>query len=430
MFKWITRLVLLAVLLFVVAPLVFMAFALQEKPLLAEQPAPTADDAKRAKALAQKLKDLAQNPDAPDEITVTEADLNGSLAALRRMAPFVRGEAHVGRGQATALLTAEVPVFSSRPFLNVEAAIGPSETGLAVERVSVGGIDIPTPIAMAAARLALDLGLGGGTSDIVFDRLGPVLIDDDQVVATVQLDETDRAAIEGRIKDRLRRLSDTSRSADVAPFAEALTAAAEAGLLPTSGSFVPWVRYTLALAADRADPAAPNKVLQSALAALAIHCGTGKFQIFTGPVVPEGAWPEGPPCARTTLGGRRDLRQHFTVSAGLQAVGSSQSAFAIGEIKELLDTGKKSGFSFDDLAADLAGTRLAETLAGMSPGDWRELGNRMTSEAAVLPSLAGLESGLTEAQFIRAYGGFDDPRYKAKLDDISDRVAGLAVFAR
>jgi hypothetical protein len=63
-----------------------------------------------------------------------------------------------------------------------------------------------------------------------------------------------------------------------------------------------------------------------------------------------------------TVQQRRDLAQHFFLSAYLTVVVGPQAAEAAGVAKELVDARSGSGFSYVDLAADLAGIAFAERL--------------------------------------------------------------------
>ena len=63
-----------------------------------------------------------------------------------------------------------------------------------------------------------------------------------------------------------------------------------------------------------------------------------------------------------TMRGRRDLAQHFFVSAHLTASTGAEAAQAAGLAKELVDAQRPSGFSFADLAADRAGARFARSV--------------------------------------------------------------------
>ncbi len=65
---------------------------------------------------------------------------------------------------------------------------------------------------------------------------------------------------------------------------------------------------------------------------------------------------------KPTILGRRDLAQHFFLSAYLTAIVGSAAAESAGLAKELADSQSTSGFSYRDLAADLAGIEFARQL--------------------------------------------------------------------
>jgi len=101
-------------------------------------------------------------------------------------------------------------------------------------------------------------------------------------------------------------------------------------------------------------------------------------------------------------------------------------AFAIGEFKELLDANKGgSGFSFDDVAADLAGIRFATTLFAQNNGGGGvqpELLQMMGREKAVFPKITDLPSRMPEKEFTRRFGGVDTPAYVAMIRKIEQRI--------
>ena len=137
----------------------------------------------------------------------------------------------------------------------------------------------------------------------------------------------------------------------------------------------------MTLANERANSGDLSKEVQSALHALAIYCGHVKYQNLIGDVVPRDRRQSLNGCHSATLAGRHDLKQHFFISAGLQAASDANIAFTIGEFKELLDSDKGgSGFSFDDLAADRAGLRLAKRLLLATPADMPSILARLKQE--------------------------------------------------
>ena len=77
-------------------------------------------------------------------------------------------------------------------------------------------------------------------------------------------------------------------------------------------------------------------------------------------ILPEAAgWPQS--CTQTvTVDGRDDFAKHFMVSATIAAYADTALSDAIGLYKEIEDSRIGSGFSFNDIAADRAGTQFGE----------------------------------------------------------------------
>lgn len=151
----------------------------------------------------------------------------------------------------------------------------------------------------------------------------------------------------------------------------------------------------------------------------------------TGGVVRE-ADPPGALAARAplirgaTMCGRADLLKHFFVSAALTAASDGQQAYAMGVAKEVLDSHRKSGFSFVDLAADRAGIRFARAvLSGeLKPVD---IANDFNCYA-FLPPYKDLPEGLTAAEFQQQYGSTGDARYLELIAEIDERIEQLTGY--
>ena len=122
-----------------------------------------------------------------------------------------------------------------------------------------------------------------------------------------------------------------------------------------------------------------------------------------------------------TVRGRRDLCQHFVVSALLTEAGSAVLAEAAGLLKEQRDMRKGgSGFSFADLQADLAGVAFAVRLkkGELSP---EKLAKGFVV-ADFVPDHAGLKEGLSEERFKELFGSTTDDRFRAEVDKLRRRI--------
>jgi len=124
---------------------------------------------------------------------------------------------------------------------------------------------------------------------------------------------------------------------------------------------------------------------------------------------------------RLTLHGRDDYPQHFLISALLAAEGGGPLANAVGIYKEVMDSRGGSGFSFNDIAADRAGTRFGE-LAVSDPARMQLALNAGVGEYELMPDVSDLPEFLAEPEFLRRYGGVGAAAYRNMLADIETRI--------
>jgi uncharacterized protein YfiM (DUF2279 family) len=134
-----------------------------------------------------------------------------------------------------------------------------------------------------------------------------------------------------------------------------------------------------------------------------------------------------PPSWHLALAGRQDFPLHFLISAALAAEAGGPFADAVGVFKEVLDARGVSGFSFNDLAADRAGTRLG-LLALRAPERLQATLAAGVTDADLLPDVSDVPESLTAAQFTERYGAIGSPAYQRLLADIEKRLDGLALY--
>ncbi|MEA1950584.1 MAG: matrixin family metalloprotease [Planctomycetota bacterium] len=126
---------------------------------------------------------------------------------------------------------------------------------------------------------------------------------------------------------------------------------------------------------------------------------------------------------KPTMNGRQDLLQHFAVSAVITALAGEQSAHSIGIEKEMADSRGGSGFSFRDLAADLAGVSFAKHLLDSKI----RLSNIVTTffVDSYMPAVEDLPEGLSQEEFSRQFGSTADRRFLEKKAAIQRRVLAM-----
>jgi hypothetical protein len=134
-----------------------------------------------------------------------------------------------------------------------------------------------------------------------------------------------------------------------------------------------------------------------------------------------------PPAWRLVLAGREDFPLHFLISAALAAEAGGPFADAVGVFKEVLDARGTSGFSFNDLATDRAGTRLG-LLSIRSPARLQAALSAGVTDADLLPDVSDIPESLTPAQFNERYGAIGSPAYQRLLADIEKRLDALPMY--
>jgi hypothetical protein len=128
-----------------------------------------------------------------------------------------------------------------------------------------------------------------------------------------------------------------------------------------------------------------------------------------------------------TMHGRHDLTQHFVVSAALTALSGARAAEMAGVLKEWLDSEEGgSGFSFADLASDLAGITFATRLLAR-PARLADI-EKAFRVADYTLSPKGLQEGLSRKEFEKQYGSLSDDRFRKALQALRKRVLARPGF--
>lgn len=407
-------------------PLLLLLLAVDRAPRTEGAVPPDATAAALTRDLALTLEAAAQG----GRLVLRADEINAALAAAGRLVPGTRGVVAMRPGAADLRLAIGAPVLPEGLWLNLRLGLVAAEDGLRPGAVRIGRLPLPRALVLPAVRALIDRTLGAGLGADLIDGVGRVAIEPPVLEIDLALDPATRTALAEALRTRAQ-----GRSAPVDPqrvrvHRYHLDRQGDAGTLPRSGSALPYLRHAVETA-YRLGRDAPEAELRAGLFALTLYCGEGEtFGRLIGVTLPATMAGADNHCAGTTLGGRVDLRRHFVVSAGLQAASSARIAFGAGELKEILDSGDGgSGFSFDDIAANLAGARFAEVLLATPRADWPALVARMESEADLLPALDDLPRGLDEAAFRDRFGDVESPAYAAMVREIAGRIEALPFFA-
>jgi hypothetical protein len=390
-------------------------FSLSDQPAIGGGTPLSHQDIERAKTIIERNDPRGLAPGAESRIAVSEHDLNLALNYLAQK--YARGgvQATVGRNHMQIIASVELPLIPARPYLNLAASVVDHGGVAYLDHLEIGSLRVPGFVAgwlthQVAERVY-------GTEEYALAN---------SMIQSLELQPGKLTVNYHWQPDTLRTLGTRLTGADgarLAVYHEHLLALQHRGV-GLQGSVTPVLQEMFGLARQRSvreDPVAENRALILILGAWAGERGTRAL-------LPQAT--REPLRFGLTLQRRRDLGQHFLVSAAIAASADTRLSDAVGIFKEVSDSRGGSGFSFADLAADRAGTRFGELATGSREGALRvqaRLGQDMT-EADIMPRAGDLPEGMTEAAFKRRYTAVGSAQYQRVVEEIERRIAACRLY--
>lgn len=432
MLRLIRRIVVFLLVASLLAGAAIYVMVLENRPLIAENSAPKPQDVVVARSFVNSVRSAAGNGSAQTEpLVLTESELNSLLRLGARFVPGFRSDLEILGDVALLRASIPVPHLPAEKFLNISARVPAFEGQVMPTDIRIGPVPVPPTLALEVARLAANAVIGKGVGDTMLGAATRMTIDGDSLSFDLAMDDMGKNGI-------MRGLFGTMRGADM-PMASQIDRyylmireAMDRGDLPESGSYLPYLRFTLQAALDGSTPETLPNAYTAALFALTRVCGARDFPLIVGrliggDLVADRDWRTD--CDDITLNDRIDSRRHFTTAAALQAASNRGFAVSVGEFKELYDTLRSGGFDFTDLAANNSGIRMSNRLMTAPPEDWPALLARLQDEHDVIVPFDDIPQIMSQAEFDTLYGSVDSAEYAAVLATIEARIDGLALHA-
>ena len=412
-------------------------FALQSSPHIQAVHQIDASFADENKKILQNIVQTIKSKKQPVSLSFTQNEIDGLSALGHRAIPQLTSNVVLIEGTGLFRFSFELPLPSPIRFLNVDLTLNSSQTGLELDTAYVGSIPIPGDWLIAIGQLVsntyIEKEFGTSLSKIVTKvEISPASLQL-SIQVPQSLNTNNKSAKESlfALRDQLAIFGDVN---DIRFYHQSLLDFIETNP-PNKKSLAAYIAHTFSTAKKRGDvsskQAAENK---AALTALALYFGDEKFELLIGNVSsfsPKQAFQRRKLQRIVTLRGRVDIQKHFIYSVALQIFGTSYASDAIGELKELLDSNKGgSGFSFADLMADRAGTRLA-MIATQSNHSALLVQKRLANiknESAIIPTIANLPEGITQQAFKQHYQNVQSENYIAMLNHIDEQLLLLPVY--
>jgi hypothetical protein len=424
--------------LFLLLTLLFalIFFALQSSSHIQAVHQIDANFAAENKKILQNLVQTIKSKNQPVSLSISQNEIDGLSALGHRAIPQLTSNVVLIEDTGFFRFSLELPLPRPIQFLNVDLTLNSSQTGLELDTAYIGSIPIPGDWLIAIGQLVSDTYIEKEFGTSLSKIVTKVDISPANLQLNIQipqnLNNTNISAKESlfALRDQLAIFGNVD---DIRFYHHSLLDFIETN--ENKKSLAVFIAHTFSAAKKRSatfnTQAAENK---AALTALALYFGSEKFELLIGKVSsysPQQALQRRKLQRSVTLRGRVDIQKHFIYSVALQIFSTSFASDAIGELKELLDSNKGgSGFSFADLMADRAGTRLA-MIATKSNHSALLIQKRLANienESAIIPTIANLPEGITQRAFKQHYQNVKSENYIAMLNHIDEQLLQLPVY--
>jgi hypothetical protein len=411
--------------------------ALQSSPHIQRVHQIDANFAAENKEVLQRIVQTIKSKNQPVILSVTQHEIDGLSALGHRAIPQLISNIVLVEGQGYFRFSLELPLPNPIRFLNIELTLNASQAGLNLDTAYIGSIPIPGNWLIAIAGLVSNTYIKKEFGTSLVNIVSKIDISPSSLHVNIQMPESlynnNKSATESlfALRDQLALFGDVD---DIRFYHQSLL-----NFIATNQnkkSLAAYIAHVFSAAKKRSALSGAQAALENkaALTALVLYFGTDKFELFIGNIShysSKQALQRQQLQRSVTLRNRVDIQKHFIYSIALQLFGSSTASDAIGELKEFLDSNKGgSGFSFADLMADRAGTRLAKisTQSNQSALLVQARLAKTNSESAIIPTLAKLPEGIAQQAFKKNYQGIKSKNYIAMLNHIDEQLLQIPLY--
>jgi hypothetical protein len=394
---------------------VLLTGALEPRPLVAASRSLSSADGEHARHLVQQNNSGRSQTGTDVTLMLSEADVNLVINYL--LEKRFGGSAQIDLVPNALLgdLTVPLPLNPIGAYLNIALQLQEHAGQPRLTRLTMGRLELP---------VHLDVHLIGKLSTrlfsreelpLIYARIRQIQFQDDTMVLVYRWDP-----------ELITRVGDLVLDADERRIVGLYYQELVSIVRTRPDTLANLLQSMFLLARERAARSNPETENRAALIALGLYA----VRRDIGPILPQAQTVGGASLPWVTLQKRVDLARHYLVSAAVTASSDSSLSDIIGVYKEWSDSREASGFSFADLAANRAGTRLGQ-LATASSALARQVQDRLAagvSDGDLLPPVEDLPEDMSEEALDQSFGGIGSPRYENMVATIERRLNALPLY--
>lgn len=413
--KLIAKLIVLPVLLLPLVLVCMLVLVLDDEPKLHGRADLTPERIAHGKRVFDQYDPRRLKTGTVTQVRLAQEDLDLAMNYFANQTLGGVAGLEIDNGRAVVEVTFKLPTTPLGGFLNITLELGQTDNLPRIDHLMLGELWVPGWLAemlvfdsMAAVQPAFDW-------QTFIDMIRRIGFEHGWMTVTYQW----RDDLPGKLSGVLWSAQDQNR---IEAYERRLFELTQGG--KNSLKLTALIRPLFQLARDRSNNGEAVAENRAVILVLAFYVNQRDLNKL---IPPSRTWPR--PLWRTvTLNGRDDFTKHYLVSAMLAAYAGTPLADAVGLYKEIQDARGGSGFSFNDIAADRAGTRMGE-IAISSESRAKKIQTRMAiaTENDIMPVTADLPEFMPEAEFKRRFGGVEGEKYRQMTDEIERRVAALPI---
>lgn len=399
---------------------VLIVLMISTKPILTISKDVSGSVVKKAYSSLTELREELLNDDQNFAVSLSEDELNSMLLLANDLAG-VNMRINLGVNNGIFVFQLDTRMLSQPLYINGLCLLG-GAAGKLIDECKIGLIPINGKVVQFfIAKSALLFG-GRELAELVEDSFSSVQVEQGHLIGKMRKSQSLGEDIRQRkrqfvnVSKRLFQNATVHKDA-VAVYIDALNSIPHS---ETRLSVYIAQAFKTAKALPNAMP--PKKENEAALWAVAILVGSNKFADMIGlDSLPYNL-------RRTQINGRFDLSLHYVYSMIIEMTTNVSLSNKIGLYKELLDSEGGSGFSFDDLVADRAGTKLAHvaTLDNKHAVHMQTL--FASNEIILLPKLDFPKNNLKSNNFELYFGGARNSELEAIIKRIDAAIENLEIY--
>ena len=390
--------------------------AIEQTPLVETHVRLTPGQIDRAKSILDQHDPRDLQDGEVKTITIGKRDLDLAINYFVYLIGQGGSVVELRDGSVTAQATVQLPKNPIGQYLNMDVGLHETSGIPTLEYLQIGRLPIPGWFANEAFKLAINTFYDKTGQRLGADLIQRVEVTNRNMSITYQWDSD----ITDVVRTNLVSAEDQDR---LKLYNQQLVNVMSTGSGPVK--MINILRSLFHLAEERSTTGNAATENRAAIIVLAAYVGGHSLRRL----VPQAdSWPQAPK-RDVRLQGRQDFAQHFMISASLSMAGGNIFSDAVGLMKEIDDSRGGTGFSFNDLCADKAGTRFGERVTAYSRAS--EIQTRVARslvESDIMPRADDLPEHMSESEFKRRFGGVDSPRYNQMIAEIDRRVEQLPLY--